>query len=399
MSKDFGNAFGGVKLPQQPSAGGNGGGNNFPQVDYDKVNEAVLKAMGGEGKELRIGVVSNIYDLGTQAQDEQMIPLSDKDYTKHEWRLEKYEDGNPKDPTAKIEERWYKKQKQECLVYTPPPVKQVAITVDLPEIMFDYSVYTGADEPSLKPYRIILGKEGFIPKGRTDAAGTYNLIAKPFKLSHTNVNRGIEGAQPHYAMAKIGKIYKMAEFAGVLDENENFHAEEVGKLIGKALMVEVETTIQKWNDKTTGEEKSKLVVDAKVTGKLGPRDVPFYESELLPKLTDDLFGFVIFDEENDEETLKKVNAAVINTMKLSPEFEGSKLQKQLLKVGKIKDPNVEAQQKASAPVKSAPPKQEDLKAESKPEPAPTYNEPPMEFCDDIPFIDPYRRTLKITHCM
>lgn len=380
MSKDFGNAFGGVKLPQQPSGGGNGG-NTFPQVDYDKVNEAILKVMGGEGKELRIGVVSNIYDLGTQEQDEQMIPVSDKDYSNHEWRLENYEDGNPKDPTAKIEERWYKKQKQECLVYTPPPVKQVAITVDLPEIMFDYSVYTGADEPSLKPYRIILGKEGFIPKGRTDAAGTYNIIAKPFKLSHTNVNRGIEGAQPHYAMAKIGKIYKMAEFAGVLDDNKNFHAEEVGKLIGKALMVEVETTVHKWEAKDGSGEKSKLVVDAKVTGKLGPRDVPFYESELLPKLTDDLFGFVIFDGDNDEDTLKKLNTAVVNTMKLSPDFEGSKLQKQLLKVGKIKDPNTEAQQKASVPVKNTPSK----KTESKPEPIQTYNEPDLDFDDDIPF--------------
>lgn len=29
--------------------------------------------------------------------------------------------------------------------------------------------------------------------------------------------------------------------------------------------------------------------------------------------------------------------------------------------------------------------------------APQYNEPPMDFDDDIPFIDPYRRTLRLTH--
>ena len=29
--------------------------------------------------------------------------------------------------------------------------------------------------------------------------------------------------------------------------------------------------------------------------------------------------------------------------------------------------------------------------------APQYNEPPMDFDDDIPFIDPYRRTLRIGH--
>lgn len=29
--------------------------------------------------------------------------------------------------------------------------------------------------------------------------------------------------------------------------------------------------------------------------------------------------------------------------------------------------------------------------------SPQYNEPPMDFDDDIPFIDPYRRTLRIGH--
>ncbi|MGX9349533.1 hypothetical protein, partial [Microbacterium sp. KNMS] len=80
--------------------------------------------------------------------------------------------------------------------------------------------------------------------------------------------------------------------------DENFHAQEVGKLIGKAVMVEVEVQQQKWQAKDGSGERSKLVVDAKLASKLGPRDVPFYESELKPKLTQDLFGFVRFDAEN-----------------------------------------------------------------------------------------------------
>lgn len=36
-------------------------------------------------------------------------------------------------------------------------------------------------------------------------------------------------------------------------------------------------------------------------------------------------------------------------------------------------------------------------AKSQQQAAPQYNEPPMDFDDDIPFIDPYRRTLRLTH--
>ncbi|ASV42596.1 hypothetical protein 2018Mat167_0335 [Vibrio phage ICP1] len=388
MNVDYGNAFGGVNLPQNPQSGGNGGGSNRPPVDYDKVNTAILQAHGGVGKQLRIGVITNIYDLGTQAQDEVTMPVTDKDYSKHEWRLEMKEDNSgQKDPTASLAKRKVKGVLQDVLLYTPPPVKQIAITIDLPEVMFDYSVYSGG-EASIKPYRIILGKEGFIPKGKVELAGTYNLIAKPFKLSHTNVNRGIEGAKPHYAMAKISQIYKLADWVGVLGADENFHAQEVGKLIGKAVMVEVEVQQQKWQAKDGSGERSKLVVDAKLASKLGPRDVPFYESELKPKLTQDLFGFVRFDAENDEETLKKINAAVINTMKLSPEFESSVLKSQLEKLGKLGDssaPVVNNSPQKASQVAYTPPPQESVTPVEHEVQAPVYNEQGIDLDDSIPF--------------
>lgn len=328
--KDFSNAFGSVELPQQSS-----GANYTPResnVDWDVFAAKQLEVIGGEGKHSgKIGVITNAYDLGLQNQDEQTIPIDSQDFENHKWRLERHEDsGIQKDATAKVEMRWYKKKQQECLVYTPQPIKQFALAVDFPEIMFPYGeFYEGS---STKPLRVILGKEGFITKGKADLAGTRNLIAKPFSLKHVNVNRGKEGVEVYFALAKNGKVVKIAHLADVLDANGNFHAQDVGKLIGKAVMCDLTVEVQKWNDKTTGAEKSKVVIDAEVVAKLGPRDVPYFESELKPLLTDDLFGFVLFKGVNDDDTLKTLNAAVINTMKLSPEFEGSDLAKQLEKV-------------------------------------------------------------------
>ena len=331
--KDFSNAFSDVELPQQQSSGG--GERRQSDVDWDAFGDKQIEVIGAKMQDDKgtrkgvIGVITNAYELGTQEQDEQTIPVDSQDYANHEWRLEKYEDsGQQKDPTAKIEERWYKKKKQECLVYTPPSVKQFALAVDFPEIMFPYGEFFEGSET--KPLRVILGKEGFIPKGKAEKAGTRNLIAKPFNLKHVNVNRGKDGAEPHYALAKNGKVVKIAGFAEILDENGNFHAQEVGKFIGKAVMCDLSVEVQRWE--SNGEQRSKVVVDAEVVGSLGPRDVPFYESDLKPLLSEDLFGFVLFEGDNDEETLKILNGAVINTMKLSPEFGKSKLAEQLEKI-------------------------------------------------------------------
>ena len=381
--KDFSNAFDGVELPQQQSSG-----DNTPResnVDWAAYNKKLEEVLGGVGKHQYIGVITNAYDLGTQEQDEQTIPVSDtKEYDKHTWRLETWENsGKQKDESAKIVEKYYKGQKQECLVYTPPPVKCFAMAVDFPEVMFPYGDFFEGQKEA--PLRLIHGKEGFKTQAKQKLAGSMNFIAKPFKLNHTNVNRGKEGVDPHYALAKISKVYEIAEFTGVLDENENFHAQEIGKLIGKPVMTEVVVEEQHWEDKNTGEPRSKLVVDFSITAKLGPRDVPFYESDLKPKLTDDLFGFVVFNGDNEENTLKTINPVVINTMKMSPEFEGSKLAKQLESVSKTSS-NQSGEDKTSKAGDS--PAKEDKAPEktgNASEKVDSFEEPEIDFDDSIPF--------------
>lgn len=88
--KDYSTAFGNVELPQQQSSG-----NSTPResnIDYDALNKAQVEALGGLGKHSFIAVCTNCYDLGTQKQDEQTIPVDSDDFSNHEWRLEKWED-------------------------------------------------------------------------------------------------------------------------------------------------------------------------------------------------------------------------------------------------------------------------------------------------------------------
>jgi len=319
--KDFSNAFGSVELPKQQSAG-TGSASNQPKIDYDKFNAKQLELLGGEGKHDFIGVITNAYDLGTQEQDEQTVPVNDSEYSKHEWRLEKWEDsGEPKDPTAKIVTKRFKNVEQECLVYTPQPVKQIAIAVDLPEVMFPYGeFYEGSSD---KPFRIILGEHGFKTKKKVEKVGNQNFIAKPFNLKHVNVNRGKDGVKPHYALAKNHKLVGMAEMADVLDQDGNFHAQEVGKLIGKPFNLKVIVEHKKWDG------GSRLEVSATVESKLSVRDMKYYQEDLEPKLTEDLFGFVLFNGENNTDTLKTLKGCIVNSMKLSPDFDNSEIKGQL----------------------------------------------------------------------
>ncbi len=371
-----------VEAPEQGS-----GNNTQTSVDWKAFEEKQVELLCGYGNHIMIGVITNIYDLGTGIPEERSVLWDDKTKAEQGWRLEKYGDGNPKDATAEVRMGKWKGVEQELLYYTPRPAKQVALAIDLPEVMFPYGEFFEGAEA--KPYRVYLGKEGYKTQGRVDAAGTYNILAKPFNLSHTNINRGKDGVAPVYALAKNHKLVEIADCAGVLGEDKIFRAEDIFKLIGHPVMVEVKVSKQEWKDKATGELRCKSVIDAEVKSKLGPRDLPFYTSELKPKLSADLFSFILFDDHNEEPALKQLNKTVFNTMLISPDFEGSKLKNQLDKLGKDGNSgSAKVSVSGSKGGNEQTPVQKDKPAERAPEKVVTPQEPEGEefdMDDEIPF--------------
>lgn len=327
MAKDFSNAFSDVKPINN---GGNDSSSNTSTIDWNAFNAKVLDVMEGVGSRNMLGYISQVVDLGLQELDEQVVVWDDKNKKDHAWRFEPRKDKDGKeiegqvgDPTASLKTLQRKGKDVECLVYQPQPVRQAAISVDFPENMFPYGeFFEGSDD---KPYRVIIGENGFLTKERTNKAGTWNIVAKPFNLKHINVNRQKDGAKPHYALAKNGMLYNIAEFTDSLDGDGNFHSTELGKLIGKPLMFDVNVAQDDYGVK----------IDVKPSGRLAKRDQKAWDEEVSDLMKDEYLGFVLFDGNNDEETLKKLNNKIINTLKMSPDFESSGLKKELEKVGKL----------------------------------------------------------------
>lgn len=392
MTKSFDNAFGSVNVNTNTNEGNTSSYES--NVDWNAYNNKVLEVMGGEGKRVLIGYVSQVVDLGEQVLDEQVNVWDAEAKKNHGWRLEPRKDkktGEPigegqADPTAKLEQRKRKGKMVECLVFQQPPVRQAAICVDFPEAenIFPYNEFFEGSEPA--PFRAIIGEHGFITDKRKQLAGTMNIVGKPFNLKHINVNRQKEGSEAHFALAKNGMLYNLADYTGSTDADGNFHAGDLGKLIGKPLTFEVEVVKDTWMK--DGEEQVKVKVIVTPQGALSKRDQTAWDSEIKDAMKDEYLGFVLFDGGNDEVTLKKLNSKILNTIKMSPSFTGSKLEEELTKVGKLGGNSTGSSSQQSAAGKEASSTSGDVSKESGTVEKPVEDDPMKlddDFDDTIPF--------------
>lgn len=298
-------------------------------VDWDKVNEYQASVLG-IGKHSLIGRIVQLYDLGLQERQEKSIPWDATGQQDHGWRLEiNPETGLQKDPSAKIEMGKYKGKEQEILTYKPTDVSQMAIAVDFPEKMMNLSQFFNPEgEQVEKPFRDIIGQNGFGGFRIVDG-NRVSVIARPFNLAETNVNRNKKDAPYHSAFAKNGMLYELADYCGALAPDGNFHIADLTNLIGKVCMFEVEVKWNEWKDKKSGETKRKLETDIKPSARMSPRDEAYYNSDLKPKLDDDVLGGLLFQGGNRERDLKEARAIVINTMSLAKNWNESKLKAEL----------------------------------------------------------------------
>ena len=298
-------------------------------VDWDKVNEYQASVLG-IGKHSLIGRIVQLYDLGLQERQEKSIPWDATSEKDHGWRLEiNPETGLQKDPSAKIEMGKYKGKEQEILTYKPTDVSQMVIAVDFPEKMMNLSQFFNHEgEQVEKPFRDIIGQNGFGGFRIVDG-NRVNVIARPFNLAETNVNRNKKDAPYHSAFAKNGMLYELADYCGALAPDGNFHIADLSNLLGKVCMFEVEVKWNEWKDKKSGETKRKLETDIRPSARMSPRDEAYYNSDLKPKLDDDVLGGLLFQGGNRERDLKEARAIVINTMSLAKNWNESKLKAEL----------------------------------------------------------------------
>ncbi len=270
---------------------------NRPKVDWAALDKYVVETAGLQNEEVLTGVISGVYDLGIQEQEDAKLEWKG---TEEQEREEIAKNGNTYfEDLYDYESKSTKRYKR----YPQKPVQSVAFSVDFPDILIDKSPFFGG-EPNPKPLRLILGGE-FVLKGGT------KIVAKPFPL----VARKNDKTNNKWSFPFNSTIYKMAAAAKLVNQGEPFVPQDVDKLLGVALQFKARVFFK------DGFYNEKCSFSA---GLARGMKAPDFDSSILQ--------LVQFDKDNEEDQLKQLRISVRNTMARASDYEGSKLQEQLLKL-------------------------------------------------------------------
>ena len=332
---------------------------NKSKVDFDALNEYVVETADLQERSVLGGIVSAIIDLGLQEQEDAAVVFtgSAEDEEKEiAARPDTYfEDGDNPGPSKKGKvrlKRWPQK-----------PVQSIAIAVDFPDIMLQKGQFFGDEDAEPKPLRMYLGNQFYMKeKG-------IMVVGRPTPLKVTKNTAG------KWSFNKKHLCYKMAAAAKLVDasKDEVFLPSDIDKLLGQAFNFEAQIFFQEKGDKRYYKEYLNFA-NALTRGQKPP------EGEVKTSL-------IQFNKENDIEDLKELRNHVKNTMKLSSNFPGSKIEEQLKKLEQSRAGSQESENQDTdnddtqdTPVqeeKKAAPKKIAKKVEKKPEFDDTD--------DDIPF--------------
>lgn len=280
---------------------GSSSGKKESKVDFDALNKYVVETAGLQNREVLVGVVSSIVDLGTQAQEDAAMPFigtaEDEAAEIAKNPNTYFEDGfDPNDPKRKKQvrlKRWPQK-----------PVQAVAISVDFPDILLDKGQFFGSDEGEEKPLRLWLGGSFYIPE-------VGMVVGRPTPLKVT------KNTKDQWSFNKKHLFYQMASAAKLIDasKDEVFLPKDIDKLVGQAFCFEAQVFFKETKGKEYFTEYVKFV-SGLGRGQKAP------DCEVSHNL-------IQFNQENDPAALKELRNHVKNTIKRASNYEGSKIQAQL----------------------------------------------------------------------
>jgi len=322
-----------------------------PKVDYNALNKYVAETANLQNKEVLIGYISSIIDLGLQPQEDGKVVWTGsaedeaaaitEEAEKYGQSNSYFEDGiDPKTKNPTRYKRWPKK-----------PAQAVAFAVDFPDIILDKGQFYGESKPL--PLRMYLGGEYW------DSNARQHVMQRPFFLE-------MKKEQGVWSFAKNSTIYKMATAAKIVAGDGSFVKQNIDELLGKRLQFQVEIKTNESGGKTYLNE---YIAFASGLGR------GMKELDVVTPLS-----IVQFNQENTEESLVNIRNHVTNTMRRATNWEGSKVKDQLEAISKARG-DKPSESDAAADEVNAPSKPAETKpVRSKPTP------PPVEdFDDDIPF--------------
>jgi hypothetical protein len=342
-------------------------------VDYDAQRAHVIEQAGTQNKHRVItGYIGAYYSLGKQKQKPYQAIYDEKakDFDKMKANVEAgkatVELGN-----INIEGTWH----NDVQVYSAPrpPREAIALGVYFPQIIVDRDKFVEGSESNPRPLMMVMGGETFVP--RLDESGKNEKVIQypTFIQENTNNPSGTWG------LGQTTTLHKMGLALDLLNEHNLMKVDKLGDMLGKPLQFKMRI----W-DKPTKNGGTWFTEEIKFVS-----EVP---EGLTPPVFDESYIHGInFNEPNDIETVKHLRTEIVNTIKRAVNFEGSIIQKELKEVGRLggNTPSnaSESSQKSSDEHEQSP--SVDSKASQnaieKQESVTTYNEPPMDFSDEIPF--------------
>lgn len=321
------------------------------EVDWSKLNAAVVKEVGCESPETVVGVISQIIDLGLQTLPDAKFPNRDDAATMEKniadgrcYYQEDEELDQRNQPTGN--RIVYKLWKQK-------PVQQVAIAVDFPDIIVDKGVHFGDSKPL--PYRLVMGGQYW------DKANREMLVQRAVNL------KLMKNTKDQWTLSDKNTLYKMAVAAELIKSGEPFTPNRIGELLGKPFLFEIQAYIN-----AGGYLNERIKFASKL---MKGQQVPEYN--LTPRV-------IGFNAENDIEDVNHLRKEVINTMQRSVNWDASNIKKQLEQVKQRELPAKETGMVAAeAPVATQ------AKSAVKTE---VIRDTKFEdnFEDDVPFANPLR---------
>lgn len=273
---------------------------NRPKVDWDARAKYIVDKVGTQAKpKAMIGVVSGIIDLGLQAQEDARMEFNGGEEAEREELAknpQQYFETLPNDKGVPTRyKRWAVK-----------PCQQVALTIDFPSIKLNQSQFFGDDNGQEHPLRMILNGEFYMKD-------VGKVVGKPYNVKE------VKQADGSWAFKNNTQIHKLAAATDVLNENGFFKPKDLGKLLGKAALFEVQVFLKKGTD-----GKEYLNEKIKLSGQVPEVMIP-----MIPELPAEYIYGVNFKGAQDQKVIKQLRQSVINTMKLAQNFEGSEIQKTL----------------------------------------------------------------------
>ena len=326
------------------------------QVDYDALQTYMIAQAGTATKARSLpAIISGIYDLGEQKLEDAAIPVTDAEWLKRNPEFDGSDSAKAMiiARTKQEDARFEEFEGAECFRYKQKPVQQVAVTVDLPQVMVDKGPHFGGESKPL-PLRLLMNRE-------------FNkVVASPYNIREMNHNQGKPGAKALWGFAKNNGLHKLAEAAGILDaETGVFKKERISELLGKVVQVQFRVYM-KGADKASG-KKGFYTEEVRLAGM-----VP--EGVALPELPEGvvLADVGMWDEENDKEAVLQARACIKNHQRKALNFvhDGKDSPVKTL-IGEGYKPDAAA--KPAEPVHKAPGI------------APTPAAPGEDFEDDVPF--------------